>query len=184
MRTPNPRPGFTLLELTVVLAIIILLSAIAIPSLSGIRGNTDQKGAADTVRARIADARGRAMEFGVTYRLAVSQDGTKLRLAPDADDFASVAVDNPPFGASRASEDTLEKVTVTVAGDPEAGTGPHSPDGWTTIATFLPDGTCREDRVLVEVNETGFPPIEIRIRGVTGDARVNHPQTANGGMMP
>jgi Tfp pilus assembly protein FimT len=190
VRTPTHRhrPGLTLVELLVVLALLIILAAVTLPSFSGLRGNTDQQAAADLVRARVADARGRAMEFGTVYRLAVSADGTRLRLAPDGDDFASAPVDNPPAGASRASEDTLERATASVTTettDPEAVSAPSAgAGGWMTVATFLPDGTCRECNMLVQVSETGFPPITIRVRGITGDARIVRPDEvhAHGGM--
>ncbi len=60
---PRPtRPGYTVLELCVVIALLVILGAAIIPGIPGIAGNVRQKAAADLVRARMADARAKAME--------------------------------------------------------------------------------------------------------------------------
>jgi Tfp pilus assembly protein FimT len=175
------------MELIVVLAVLLLLATFAVPSLVGLKGNSDQQAAASTIQARLADARRLAMEQGVAYRLAVDQSGTKVRLAPDDANFAAAAAANVPTGAARVIEMPLENATAGCAADPDAGDAGQSPaadgSGWNTVATFLPDGTCREDRVLVEVNEAGFPPIRILVRGVSGTSRVL-PRDSQGGALP
>lgn len=182
MRTAARR-GFTLLEILLVMAVLVILAAILGPTLTGLRGNLYQKGAADRLRGRIADARTMAMKEGTAHRLAVSSDGTRVRLAPDTLDFGSVTA-GEPGPAAKAVEQPFERATVAVvAGGAEADTG----DGWVTVATFLADGTCREDNVTVEVREEPFPPIRLHIRGVTGAARVlppNDPKAAAPGGTP
>jgi type II secretory pathway pseudopilin PulG len=177
------RTGFTLFELVIVLAMLIILAAATLPSFSAIRGNTDQKAGADVLRARIADARGLAMQEGSAYRLAVHQDGTRIRLAPDVAEFANVPASSVASAGVKALEVQLEKVTINVAADSESG-GPAAADqdSWVTIGTFLPNGTCREIHTVIEVHEADFPPIKILLRGVTGTARIlqNDPGT-NGG---
>lgn len=176
MTTPRPRrPGFTLLELTLVLAMILILGAFTVPSLGGLKGNADQRGAADAVRARIADARGLAMEHGTPYRLALSADGTRLRVGPDAADFGSGGAAEVATSAARVIETPLEKATAAVE-DAEAA----SDGAWVTIGTFLPDGTCREDNVTVAVSEANFPPLRVQLRGVTGGSRILRPDAAGG----
>ncbi|HJZ58222.1 MAG TPA: prepilin-type N-terminal cleavage/methylation domain-containing protein [Gemmataceae bacterium] len=180
MRTPQPRPGFTLLELLCVLALLLILAAVTLPSFDAIRGNSRQKAAADLVRTRIADARARAIETGVPYRLAISTDGTRLRLAPDGADFANLPASDQVIGAGKVTEDQLEKATAGVA-PPDGSPVPAGDDNWVTVATFKPDGTCREDLVVFEVREEGYPPIRIQIRGLTGTDRVLPNQTDNTG---
>ena len=189
MRNPTPRSGFTLIELLAVLAVLLVLAAVTLPSFNGLKGNTHQKAAADLMQARIADARGRAMFFGTAYRLATHKDGTRLRLAPDGPDFASQHADNPPTGASRVSEDNLDRASAGLGADPDADPSSPAPagddgSGWVTVATFLPDGTCREDRAMVEIHETNFPPIRILIRGVSGGSRILHPTNGKTGGKP
>jgi type II secretory pathway pseudopilin PulG len=177
------RPGFTVLELLVVLILLIILAAVTLPNFVGLKGNAAQRAAADLVTARIADARARAIETGVPYRLAVYQDGTRIRLARDVMEFGELPVANPPSGASLASEDTLQEATVAVEPDPVFGGPPADPTGWVTIGTFTPDGVCREENVVIQVLEGNFPPIRIHLRGIVGNSRVL-PLDSQGGMSP
>ena len=175
----SSRSGFTLLELLVVLALVVLLGAASLPSLSGLKGNANQKTATDQLRSRIADARGLAMQESTAYRLAVHRDGTKIRLAPDSQEFAQVPASDVATATAKAIETTLDKATITISADSEAGA---DQDDWITIGTFLPNGTCREDSTLVEVHEGNFPAMKILLRGVTGTARLVLPDSsANGG---
>lgn len=180
----NPRPGFTILELLVVLALLIILAAVTIPSFVALKGNTDQRAAADLVTARIADARARSIEYGVPYRLAVSSDGTRLRLARDAVEFADLPVDTPASGASQSSEDIFRNATVEIEPHPELGPPPTDSGGWITIATFTPDGVCREDNVIVQVLEGAYPPIRIHVRGIIGGSRILPMDSQNAGVTP
>jgi prepilin-type N-terminal cleavage/methylation domain-containing protein len=184
--TAPARRGYTLLELVVVLALLLILAAAVIPTIPGLWGNTRQKAAADAVRARLADARSKAMEDNKPYRVAVSSDGTRIRMAPEGQDFAQLPADTPPELLSQVSETRLEKVTVDVVSD-EGDVAPTADQGgWLTIATFLSDGTAREDNVIVAVRERDFPPIQIRVRGVTGSVRVlrTQPNSGSPGAMP
>lgn len=164
-------PGMTLLELLVVLAILLILAAFTLPSFEGLYGNSKQKAAADIVKARIAMARARAIETGTPQRLAVSADGLKIRLAPDTEQFGQATADTRGGIGASANEDTLDKVTAAVA-VPDDEPQPSSDGTWTTVATFKPDGTCKEHNVTLELRQDNFPPIRIQIRGVTGTARV------------
>ncbi len=165
------RAAFTLIECMAVLAVILVIAAVTVPTFGGLKGNADQKAAADVVRGRIADARGMAMEFGQPYRLAVSADGTRIRLAPDVPEFASLPAADNPGGAVTCLESRLDKATAGLAPD-EDDAGLNGDGEWVTVGTFLPDGTCREVGSVVVVNEGNFPPIRIHLRGVSGTSRV------------
>lgn len=181
MKRTARRPGFTILELLVVLAILILLGAFAVPTIWGTRGNTYQKAGAVQLKACIADARGLALAEGTPYRMAISTDGKRIRVAPDTTDFASKPVASGRFAAAKAFEVTPENVTYSLVAEGDEDL-PASEDQWNTIGTFLPNGTCREDSTLIEVHEANFPPLRIRLRGVTGTALQLPPETTNGGM--
>jgi Tfp pilus assembly protein FimT len=164
------RRGLTILELLVMLLVLIIIGAAVIPTLPTYYSNTRQKSAADGIRARLADARAKAMEQGTWYRLAIREDGRRIRLAPDGPDFASLPADNPPALDSRVTEDEFDgDVTAELVFDSDDQKVTDS--GWITVVTVGPDGTCKEDGALVRVRERDFPPIEIRVRGVTGTAR-------------
>jgi len=181
---PTRRSGFTLIETMAVLAVMIILGAVLLPSTSALWGNTHQQAAADVLRGALADARGLAMEHGVPYRLAVNSDGTKLRLAPEGDDFATQAAADHATAGMKVLELTLEKATVSVVHETGDMTGSADAGGWQTVATFLPDGTCREGTVIANVNEGTFPPLAVQVRGVTGAVKVLPPQAANPGAKP
>jgi hypothetical protein len=133
------------------------------------------------VRARLADARALAMETGTHYRIAISEDGMKVRVAPDTAEFATVAAATQASINARVLETTFDKnVKAEVAVDPD-DPAPLVDQGWTTIATFLPDGTCKEDTVIVRVLEGEFPPLRIRVRGVTGGSRTLPASDTSGG---
>jgi prepilin-type N-terminal cleavage/methylation domain-containing protein len=167
----NSRSGYTLLEILIVLAVLVILGAAVVPTMDSYRGNTRQKSAADGIRARLADARSLAMERGTWYRLALSTDKTRIRLAPDGPDFGSLAADVPPAINSPVTEDQFEEgVTAELRLDSD-DMQPATSGEWITIVTVGPDGTCREDAVTVVVKEKDFKPIELRVSGLTGTAR-------------
>jgi prepilin-type N-terminal cleavage/methylation domain-containing protein len=179
VRTRTPRAGFTILELLVVLAMLLLLAALTLPSFAGLRGNSKQKAASDIVRTRIANARTRAMETGVPHRLAISADGKKIRLGPDVPDFANLSASTLGNLNAAVNEDSLD-ADAGLQNDDGAANNEGTADGWKTIATFKPDGTCVEDHAIVTLQEEGFPPLRIQIRGITGTARILPVQTGTG----
>ena len=170
--TRTARQGFTLFELVVVLALLIILAATLAPSMSGLYGNSRQKAAADTVRARLADARAKAIETGTPYVVYLSQDGGKVRVAPEGAEYASMPPDDPPAYHSKVTEDTFEGEATAAVVNPD-GSRPDGSGGWVPVATFLPEGPCREAaNVTIAVRERDFVPIRIQVRGVTGNTRV------------
>jgi prepilin-type N-terminal cleavage/methylation domain-containing protein len=170
--TTHPaRRGFTLFELIVVMALLLLLAAVILPSVGAFRGDTRQRAGADVIRGELAIARSRAMEEGRPYRIAISQDGKRIRRAPDTLDFGEVAAFGHADGAAPAVDFEFEHVTAEVFSD-QMDTSPPAVNGWVTIATVQPDGTCREDQVIVVVKEENNGQIRVRIRGLTGSSRV------------
>lgn len=173
-------PGFTLVEVLLVLALLVMLAAVILPSIGTFRGDANQRAAADIIRSELAASRGHAMEQGVPYRLAVNKDGTRMRRAPDGPEFATAAAASEPSGAAKATDFAFERVTV--ARHSEQGTDPEADGNWVTFAIVMPDGTCREDAVLLAVKEAGHGSMYLRVRGVTGSSRVLPPGSVpNGG---
>jgi type II secretion system protein H len=167
----STRRGFTLFELIVVMALLVLLAAIVLPSIGAFRGDTRQRAAADAIRGELATARAHAMEKGQPFRVAISEDGARVRRAPDAPDFASVAAFDRADGSSPAVEYTFQSATVRVVASQDAP-APPAENGWVTIATVQPDGTCREDTVLLAIGDDDRAPLYLRVRGLTGASRV------------
>src|SRR5262245_40719595 len=89
MTARSRRSGYTLFEVVLVAAVVLILAALAYPSLRGMYGGYRVTAGVDSVRAAWAQARGRAIEEGRPYRFAVEPNGTHFRVAPDHSDYWS-----------------------------------------------------------------------------------------------
>lgn len=169
---PAPRrAGYTLLEMVAVLAVLLIIGAVAVPTFSGFFGNTKQRAASDIIRTRLAEARAKAMERGTPFRVAINSDKTRIRVAPDTAEFSSTTADDPPAYDSTVTEDKLEEVTVELVQE-EGDDRTTDSGGWLTVATMRPDGSCKEAKtVTLTVKQSTFAPIQIQVRGLTGQAR-------------
>ncbi len=72
--------GFTLLELIVVLVIISLTSALAVPQLTGALSGTNSKTAAKKIAASLRYARSRAVSEKIIYIVILDTDKNRLTL--------------------------------------------------------------------------------------------------------
>lgn len=164
------RRGYTLLELMAVMAALIVLGVMLLPTMSGMKGNTNLLAGSDLLRSFLAQARAKAIEDGRNYRLAITSDGRTIRIEPDVNSVTGEAM--PPDADDKpiTRQDDLPKgVTIAILGEETP-----APDaaGLQKVATLLPDGTCREDSVFVQISEDGLKPLTLRIRGLTGSATV------------
>jgi type II secretory pathway pseudopilin PulG len=180
---PQSRQGFTLFELVLVLALIIMLAAIAFPSLDSMYGGFKVTSAEDLVRSAWARARAQAINDGIAYRFCVAPGKGNFRIAPDTDEFwtgndgaaANTDLANPPL----IVQDVLPKGVRFLTGKPEHGgavdsggdtivpAGGVDPSSWASPIVFLPDGTARDDAELT-LSARGANARVLRLRGLTG----------------
>lgn len=170
----TPRRGFTLLEVTLVMAVIVLLAAISYPSIEAMYGDVKLSAGADLVRARWADARTRAIEEGRPYRFSTQPDG-KFRVAPDASDFWTGG-GTPSAGANDADVQPLvieDSLPNGIGFSDESNTAGDSSDGggWNTVLRFLPDGTASADTVIT-LHADGYRSVQLKVRALTGAVTV------------
>lgn len=185
MHARSRRRGYTLFEVVLVCAVLVLLATMAYPSIRGMYPSFKLRGAVDAVRAAWAHARARAIEEGRPYRFAVEEGGTHYRIAPDRDDYWSGSPpQNDPDGHGMVLEDALPSgVHFSVNGN---ASSPPPDDArvkdvktpasgnWSAAAVFLPDGTAKQDvRILFQIK--GARPAELQLRGLTGTVQVAHP---------
>ena len=169
------RSGYTLLELLAVIAILITLGGLIAPTFTSLAGDTKVKAGADLIRGRIADAKAAAMKDGRAYRVAISEDGTRVRVSPDEVAFALAPVtedEEDDMGPLIVEDDLPTNVTIV----PQLGDGSQAvvdQSGWIRVLTCLPDGTCREDIAILEVREPGTHSMVVRVRGLTGASSVS-----------
>src|SRR4051812_21149897 len=83
MAAVNPRRAYTLLELLLVMAIIVMISAIAYPAMDSYFSYVKVTAAADSVRGAWSQARARSIQDGIPYRFSVAPGSTHYRVAPD-----------------------------------------------------------------------------------------------------
>jgi prepilin-type N-terminal cleavage/methylation domain-containing protein len=164
-----PRPAFTLLEVLLVLAILLILGAAAYPTLNGMWGDVKVKAAADQVRGAWVEARAAAIEDGRAYKFGVQKDTGKFRVAPASSfvEVANLGEDSaPPF----VQEGELKSgITFDLTGkDDLPGEGE-----WTIVVEFNPDGTCKTDvEVTLSDKDTDITPLVVKVRAMTGAVTV------------
>jgi prepilin-type N-terminal cleavage/methylation domain-containing protein len=174
----QPRKAFTLMELILVMAIIVIFGAIAIPASMSMYDGYRLRAGADGIRAAWVGARSHAVEEGQRYRFAVVQGKGNFRVAPDSGDYWSNSLpdfdhDNPPLVVESALPNG---VVFTVegrggmGGDEESSLpiGSVDPGRWQTIAIFEPDGTAQEDvTITLDTVGGGARPVIVSLRALT-----------------
>jgi prepilin-type N-terminal cleavage/methylation domain-containing protein len=176
------RRGFTLFEIMVVMAVLVIFAALSYPSIENMYSFYRVQAAADALRGSWAEARTRAMEEGRPYRFSVVLGKGNYRVAPDSGDYwagdtpAPADPNNPPLVQSDALPKGIRfRRADTPAGDSDAETvlptDSVATSQWSSLAVFLPDGTARDD-VAIVLEAGGSRPLIVRLRGLTGGVSV------------
>ena len=186
LRFSSARGGFTLMELLIVLAVIVLVSAIALPLIQKPLQRQEIQKAANAVRTKLFRARIGAMSSSHTYAFQYLCRSGDYRLAPADDASASpgeIASNSGGPGATPDAGDGPRPESGSLpegihfmpdntpdpdASDPEAENAPqNSGDGWSDPIMFYPDGTTSDARFIV-ASDRGFA-VHITLRSVTGN---------------
>lgn len=159
------RPGYTLLEVLLVMAILVILTSVSLPSLVSMYGDTKVRGAGDEVRYAWAEARTRSIDHGVPYRFSVQFDSGTYRIAPDSQEFWNDASDSEMDDGKTL----VGSLPTGINFEPDKNQNtPMQTGNWSSIAVFLPDGTCKNDATIVVKPDDGTYPLIISVRGLTG----------------
>ncbi len=167
----SERRGYTILEVMLVLAILVMLAAIAYPSIEAMYADLRLQAGADHLRGKLAQARAQAILDNRPYRFAVKPNTGDYRIAPDTPDQWDEAADpNQP----RIQDDSAPAPLILEGTLPSdilfqfgAGSDPGSGGGWSKVVTFQVDGSCDDDRAIT-LQKDDCRPIEISIRSLTG----------------
>jgi Tfp pilus assembly protein FimT len=177
------RRGFTLFELTLATALLVIAGAMVMPSVSSLWGNTPINAAADSVKARMAEARARAIRDNRPYRFDVQDNSGTMRVAPDSPEFWDGSGGDPSMMTSTDSsappplvvEDTLPREirfsgsqTFGPDGQPQASGGGN----WVCPVVFLPNGTTRQD-AQIAFTEAGGRQLVLKVQSTTGAVTVS-----------
>ena len=188
------RRGFTLIEILVVLAIIVLVTAMAVPLIRKPLVRREVQSAADSVRTKLFHARIGAMRSSHVYTFQYQPGSGSYRVSPQdqpsvqsGDDSQTTGQDSAlADGEHQPSEDgSLPDGIHFMADDspdPDApdGTSPMlaqsdggGSGGWSDPIFFYPDGTTSDARLIV-ASGRGFA-VHVRLRGVTGNVVLGNP---------
>jgi prepilin-type N-terminal cleavage/methylation domain-containing protein len=183
------RSGYTLLELVIVLALLVVLTAMVYPSLETMYADYRVTAGADMVRAGWASARGHALNESRAYRFSIIPDRGNFRIAPDSAEFwqggNDVPAANDPASPVFTQEGTLPKDIRFVSmeslqygaavpgGESAYPSGGIDPNLWVTKAVFLPDGTVLEN-VEQPIQTRGARPVILNLRALTGVVSVRY----------
>lgn len=185
------RRAFTILEIVLVMAIMVIIAALTYPSLSVMYNQYKVTASCDTVHAAMVTARGQSIEEGVPYRFAFLPGKGNYRVAPDLPSYWADGT-GPDQGSNRRKELILEGTLPNGIAFPENEAPVISDDDaetalevdqvqvaqWKGIAVFLPDGTARPfenvtgDRILIPLGAKGSDTFVVRLRCLTGTVAV------------
>ena len=181
------RAGYTLLEVSVVVAMLVMVAAIAIPSIVGRLSDARIDASGDLIRARLADARSMAVELGRPVRFGYVAGTGKFQIAPDDDPAWDIVQSSDPIETGSLIRGELladvlfasEMSSLSNGGTPSAGTS------WQTGGVFLPEGGARgainpsdgsySDDVVFYFGKAGLIPNAVEVRGLTGASRLFDP---------
>ncbi len=188
------RRAYTLLELLLVLTILVILAAVAYPSVDGMFRHVRLRAAADGVRAALIQARAHAMEEATPYRFAVVPGRSNYRVAPDSADYWSGGEAPPPADPNNPPlvlEDSLPRGIPFMLGDSGSAAATNSnagssggndqpdPSSYVPVAVFLPDGSASEDKV-ISLQLNGGMTMTVRLRGLTGAVHIQQERIGGG----
>lgn len=99
---PSPRPGYTLLEMLLVVAMMSALAAVAIPSFQGPLADRRLRSAAEHVRAAWLTARSEAMTSGQIYLFRYEPQSNQYTIGPWEGADAAIETATAAAGTARA----------------------------------------------------------------------------------
>ncbi len=178
MMARQARHGYTLMEVLLVMAVMVIIAAISYPSVDSLMDGVKLEAAADSLKAGWTEAQTRAVNEGRPYRFAVVPNKGNFRVAPDSADYwaGSTPAPEDPENPPLVLEKSLPKGIIftpngQVPNSSDADTSyPDSsvPSGeWSTMAVFLSDGTAQDDAdVTFQLNHSR--PINLHLRALTG----------------
>jgi len=190
-------PGFTLVEVLLALALLVVIAAFAWPMLQAPFAHRQLRSAADRVRAAWVRAHVSAMNSDRTYIFRCTLDGADFQLQqwesqePLADLSQSSLVDGgalaymtpestePKTRAGKlpdgvvfaACETLLDTRAAMLPLNAEMASDAPSGIGWSDPIMFYPDGTTSTARL--ELRNSRGLAIELRLRGLTGVVNVS-----------
>jgi type II secretory pathway pseudopilin PulG len=176
------RCAYTLFEMVIVVALVLIVAGLSIPSIQSMYSDSKMQAAVDQVRGAWAGMRSHAISEGQQYRFSVAVNGSDYRAAPDRPEYwgggdppEPTDANNPPLVVQGALPKGIRfTADSSDAGSADPSTTPASAAStsgglWSTVAVFLPDGTAQQDvEIIFRSPDSGATPISLRLRALTG----------------
>jgi len=184
------RAGYTLLEIVMVVALLVVLTGLTLPSIDALFADGRLEAAGDMIRARMADARSMAMEQGKPFRFGYVPGSGKFQIAADDSSlWNSVSDVGTVDSDDQVAGELPQGILFGTDSGSISGGHPSSSGSWQVGGVFLPDGTARGDNnadgtsnddATFYYGNAGFSPMAVRLRGLTGIVRVFDPTAPEG----
>ncbi len=140
--------GFTLIELIVVIALIAILTAIAVPGYQTFMVRSRLKGAARQVMSDLMNARMMAVSLNQKVKVHIEADGHTYEIWSDADGNGTVAT-NEGVNISKDVHQDYHDVALSTTNDP----------------IFNPRGAASQLGTVTVTNSAGSRDITVAISG-------------------
>jgi type II secretory pathway pseudopilin PulG len=171
--------GFTLIEVTLVLVILVVIGALTVPQMTGAYNRSQLRSGGDVIRSAWARARLAAMETGQTHMFRCQLKGGEFQILSIPELIANGGqAPNPTGTAIEATTDwnlnftrlpggvTFAKLDAAPSQQVAAMFSGLQNMAWAGPVLFQPDGTCTDATVLL-VNENQNT-VRVTLRGMTG----------------
>jgi len=171
MRT---RDGYTLMEVLLVLALMLVLGSLAASRLGGLLERHQLRDVAESVRQQLTQGRLRAAETGLIYEFSAENGGVNYSLAPlDSVDSSESSVGQ--VAGQLPPSVRFEQVEIPGLTNPTVAVG-RATSGvtWCTPILFFPDGTSSGGVVDLVDDDNRFS--RLAVRGLTAACAVGEPQ--------
>lgn len=176
----RPHSGLTLVEVLLVLALLVVITAVAAPLMQGTFSRASLQNSGDLVRAAWSRARLASMETGQAHIFRFEVAGSRyiirtLDALGTAEADPAIPVDDTARDASdliRTGEDRLPDgivfagANIAASSQVEATLGPIPAGAWSAPIVFRPDGTTTDASVLLANDDQ--QTVRVTLRGMTG----------------
>lgn len=183
---PRSRDGVTLIELLLVMALIVIVMGLAVPTFFGGLRMQQLRSAADQLRSDLAQARNRSMSSGQTLGLIYTENSYTVGPAGDLIDENEGNTTTPVFQQAQTLPDGIKLAGMSGQGTPRdsaanPGDGTTAPSAGEVFAYFYPDGTT--STVEFELTNDKNEKLIVSLRGITGVALVQNARSQNEGIV-
>ena len=163
--SPRGALGFTLIELMIVLAIVAVVMAVAVPGFRNLSLSTRLKSYANEVVASVYLARGEAIKRSAAVRLCVSTDGIACASGDWEQGWIVMALDGTVIKWQQASTDGYRLTAGGVDTITFQPSGAVLPLATTIMRICRKTPTAGHQERLVSVSATGRPNVSTSYDG-------------------